>query len=68
MKECREALDGFRDLSFGSIAGYGPNGALPHYSAHDDGTARSVLKEGMFLLDSGGQVSLSATDKNTCLL
>lgn len=62
VRECREALDGFRDLSFGSIAGYGPNGALPHYSAHDDGTARTLVKEGMFLLDSGGQYIDGTTD------
>ena len=34
----REANDDFIDLSFGTIAGYGPNGALPHYTAGPTGS------------------------------
>ena len=37
-------------------------GALPHYAAHGDGSALEILKEGMFLLDSGGQYVDGTTD------
>ena len=62
LHECRAALDGFVDDSFGCIAGYQSNGALPHYAAHDDGSALEIHKEGMFLLDSGGQYTDGTTD------
>jgi Xaa-Pro aminopeptidase len=62
LHDCRAALDGFVDDSFGCIAGYNSNGALPHYAAHDDGSALEIHKEGMFLLDSGGQYVDGTTD------
>ncbi|MGL4853792.1 MAG: aminopeptidase P family protein [Lentisphaeria bacterium] len=47
--------------SFNTIAGYGPNGAMMHYSAKQDNTA--ILKpEGFFLVDSGGQYLDGLTD------
>jgi Xaa-Pro aminopeptidase len=50
-----------RDLSFDTISGFGPNGALPHYK----GTAESNLpfKPGtLYLVDSGGQYQDGTTD------
>eukprot|EP01052_Picozoa_sp_SAG31_P044976 SAG31_NODE_8039_length_1535_cov_25.168911_3_plen_125_part_00 len=57
----RAACDGFVDLSFGSIAGYKSNGALPHYVADPD-SSLELKPEGMFLLDSGGQYIDGTTD------
>lgn len=50
-----------RDVSFSTIAGAGPNGAIMHYRVS---TATNLpLKEGeLFLLDSGGQYQDGTTD------
>ena len=32
LMECRKRQKGFKDLSFTTIAAYGPNGAIVHYS------------------------------------
>lgn len=56
----RKAQNLFKDLSFGTIAGMGPNGAIVHYHAMPK-TARK-LTAGMFLLDSGGQYWDGTTD------
>ena len=62
-----EALETFRretgklkEISFPSIAGAGPNAAIPHYrvSAESD---RKITK-GIFLIDSGGQYEDGTTD------
>ena len=61
-------LEGFRkeqelfvEPSFGTIAAYGPNAAMAHYSATED--SFSVLEpKGMFLVDSGGQYMDGTTD------
>ena len=50
----------FRDLSFGTIAGMGSNGAIVHYHAMPE-TAKK-LTHGIFLLDSGGQYWDGTTD------
>jgi Xaa-Pro aminopeptidase len=61
------ALEGFRsatgalhDLSFGTIAGAGPNAALPHYRVTQK-TNRKITP-GLFLVDSGGQYRDGTTD------
>lgn len=61
------ALEGFRiatgalhDLSFGTIAGAGPNAALPHYRVTER-TNRKITP-GLFLVDSGGQYRDGTTD------
>lgn len=61
------ALEGFRagtgqlvDISFGSIAGAGPNAALPHYRV-TEATNRPITP-GLFLIDSGGQYRDGTTD------
>ncbi|XP_022089810.1 xaa-Pro aminopeptidase 1-like isoform X2 [Acanthaster planci] len=43
-----------RGLSFGTIAGMGPHGAIIHYTSTPE-TDVPVTKAGTFLLDSGGQ-------------
>ncbi|MDO4905718.1 MAG: aminopeptidase P family protein [Lautropia sp.] len=47
--------------SFGTIAGFNANAALPHYSATQD--AFSMIEgDGMLLIDSGGQYQNGTTD------
>lgn len=51
----------FRDISFDTIAGYGPHGAIVHYEATAE--TDSVLKpEGLVLIDSGAQYQDGTTD------
>jgi len=51
----------FRGPSFATISGYGPHGAIIHYSATEKTNA--VLEpEGIYLLDSGGQYLDGTTD------
>ncbi len=47
--------------SFGPISAYGPNAALPHYSATSESDAE-LHPEGIYLLDSGGQYLSGTTD------
>lgn len=49
------------DLSFTTIAGYGPDGAIIHYSATPE-TDRAIEAEGFLLVDSGGQYKGGTTD------
>ncbi|MFI5400757.1 MAG: M24 family metallopeptidase [SAR324 cluster bacterium] len=52
--------EGFSDLSFGTIAAYGPNGAIVHYGTPDPEVW--LQPGGMFLVDSGIQVLGATTD------
>jgi len=57
----RAARPGFVCASFGTIAGFNANGALPHYRA----TAQShavIAGDGLLLIDSGGQYLGGTTD------
>ncbi|MCQ2345013.1 MAG: aminopeptidase P family protein [Paludibacteraceae bacterium] len=45
---------GALDESFGTIAGYGPHGAIVHYEADEESNA-TLKPESFLLLDSGGQ-------------
>lgn len=59
--EFRSEMEYFLEPSFETIAAYGSNAAMMHYSATSDNF--SVLKpEGLFLLDSGGQYLNGTTD------
>jgi Xaa-Pro aminopeptidase len=51
----------FRDLSFGTISGAGPNGAIVHYSAKPE-TARKIEAGMLYLVDSGAQYPDGTTD------
>ena len=59
--EFRSQQENFIGESFGTIAGYGPHGAIVHYSATDE-SASTLKPEGIFLLDSGGQYLDGTTD------
>ncbi|HUQ37149.1 MAG TPA: aminopeptidase P family protein [Aestuariivirga sp.] len=63
-----EKLEQFRkdtgmllDLSFDSIAGAGPNAAIPHYHVNPDDCLPLNINE-IFLIDSGGQYQDGTTD------
>jgi Xaa-Pro aminopeptidase len=57
----REELNGLNDLSFPTISGAGPHGALPHYRVST--ASNRVLERGsLFLVDSGGQYLDGTTD------
>ncbi len=63
-----DRLEGFRkagnqlqDLSFDTISGSGPNGAIVHYRV-SAGTSRTLPPNSMFLVDSGGQYLDGTTD------
>ena len=57
----RAAQPHFTGDSFGTIAGYGPHGAIVHYSATPESDL-PLQAEGLFLLDSGGQYLDGTTD------
>ncbi len=64
----RAAQEGFVEESFGTIAGYGANGAIVHYGATKEDCA-VVEPHGILLLDSGGQYLDGTTDitRTICL-
>ena len=51
----------FKFLSFPTISGTGPNGAIIHYQATND-TNRKLKKGDIYLVDSGGQYEFGTTD------
>ena len=51
----------YRDLSFDTIAGYGPHGAIVHYEATPE-TDIPLEPHGLLLLDSGAQYQDGTTD------
>lgn len=61
LKELRAMSPEFMGESFGTIAGYKANGALPHYSATEASNAE-IKREGFLLIDSGGQYKTGTTD------
>lgn len=60
LEQCRRK-EGAMDLSFDTIAGYGPHGAIVHYSATPE-TDVPLAPEGLLLVDSGGQYWEGTTD------
>ena len=61
LRSFREEQEGFRGESFGTIAGYAGHGAIVHYKATPESDA-VIKKEGILLLDSGGQYLDGTTD------
>jgi len=57
----RARRPGFVSLSFGTIAGFNANGALPHYRATQASNAL-LTGNGLLLIDSGGQYLGGTTD------
>jgi len=59
--EARARRPGFVSPSFGTIAAYRGNGAMPHYQATE--AAHAVIEgDGLLLIDSGGQYLGGTTD------
>ena len=56
----RRASGKLKEISFPSIAGAGPNAAIPHYRV-SEASDRKIGK-GIFLIDSGGQYEDGTTD------
>lgn len=57
----RAAQDLYFDESFGTIAGYGPHGAIVHYEATEESAAK-LEPHGLLLVDSGAQYLDGTTD------
>ena len=57
----RRATNALRDISFETIAGAGPNGAIVHYRVNRD-TDRTLGTDTLLLVDSGGQYVDGTTD------
>jgi Xaa-Pro aminopeptidase len=61
LESLRRENSELRDLSFDSISGAGPNGAIVHYKSSEK-TNRKLEKGTLYLIDSGGQYSDGTTD------
>ena len=66
--EAAQKLESFRtesselkDISFESISGAGPNGAIVHYRVNET-TERKLERDSLYLIDSGGQYPDGTTD------
>ena len=56
----RRETGALKEISFPSIAGAGPNSAIPHYRVSEASNRR--IERGIFLIDSGGQYEDGTTD------
>jgi Xaa-Pro aminopeptidase len=61
LEQTRAAAGDLLDISFETIAGSGPNGALPHYRV-SKASNRTLLNGDLLVLDSGGQYRDGTTD------
>lgn len=61
LQELRQQQPGYLDLSFDTIAAYGANAAMMHYSATPEDFS-ALQPEGFLLVDSGGQYLGGTTD------
>ncbi len=61
LEACRSATGTLEDISFDTIAGSGPNGAIVHYRVSED-TNRRLVPGDLMLVDSGGQYLDGTTD------
>ncbi|MCC1491575.1 aminopeptidase P family protein [Cognatishimia sp. F0-27] len=61
LEEERRATNALRDISFETISGSGPNGAIVHYRVTES-TDRPLAGDSLLLLDSGGQYQDGTTD------
>jgi Xaa-Pro aminopeptidase len=72
LEECRRETGErlrmpLRDISFDTISGAGPNGAVVHYRVTEK-TNRKLARDELFLLDSGGQYDDATTDVTRTLI
>ncbi len=61
LHQFRRETGDLRDLSFDTISGSGPNGAIVHYRVSED-TNRPLEPGSVYLVDSGGQYPDGTTD------
>jgi len=61
LEQFRRDTGALKDLSFDSISGAGPNGAIVHYRVTKK-TNRKLARGSLFLIDSGGQYLDGTTD------
>ncbi|WP_417726154.1 aminopeptidase P family protein [Roseovarius sp.] len=61
LENCRAATGQLIDISFDTIAGSGPNGALPHYRV-SEASNRTLIEGDLLVLDSGAQYLDGTTD------
>jgi Xaa-Pro aminopeptidase len=61
LHQFRRDTGDLRDLSFDTISGSGPNGAIVHYRVSEE-TNRRIEPNSLYLVDSGGQYPDGTTD------
>jgi len=61
LHQFRRDCGDLRDLSFDTISGAGPNGAIVHYRVSEE-TNRTLEPNSVYLVDSGGQYPDGTTD------
>ncbi|SFL94224.1 aminopeptidase P family protein [Shimia aestuarii] len=61
LEECRRASNALLDISFDTIAGTGPHGAIMHYRVTNESN-RELAPGDLLVLDSGGQYQDGTTD------
>ncbi len=61
LEHLREETGGLKDLSFDTISGAGPNGAIVHYRV-STATDAKLARGSLFLVDFGGQYMDGTTD------
>lgn len=61
LHQFRRETGDLRDLSFDTISGAGPNGAIVHYRVSEE-TNRKLEPGSVYLVDSGGQYPAGTTD------
>jgi len=61
LERFRRATNELRDISFETISGSGPNGAIVHYRVNE-ATNRTLEPNSLMLVDSGGQYASGTTD------
>ncbi len=61
LEQCRRDTGKLLDISFETIAGSGPNGALPHYRV-SEASNRTLIAGDLLVLDGGGQYLDGTTD------
>lgn len=66
-EEERQKMPGYLEPSFGPISGFGPHGAMCHYSATKE-TSSLIDSDNLLVLDTGSQYEYGTTDLTRTLL
>jgi Xaa-Pro aminopeptidase len=61
LEKCRRETGQLKDISFDTISGTGPNGAIVHYRVSHESN-RKLKRNSLYLVDSGGQYTDGTTD------